>query len=315
MRGYRWPMALVIETVGLTKVYGATRAVSDLELAVGAGQVFGYLGPNGAGKTTTIRLLLALQRPTSGRAQVLGLDCQADQVEIHRRVGYLPGELELYPRMTGRQHLDWFGRMRGVTDRSVTDELVERFQVVLDRPSAELSKGNRQKVGLVMALMHKPDLLVLDEPTSGLDPLMQREFEAVVRGIVAEGGTVFLSSHELDEVQRLADRVAIIRSGTLVATDTVERLRQNAPRWIEVRFRDPVSPSLFAGIGGVVVVAADGSQLSLRASGPIAPLLRVIAERDPVDLVVRHADLDELFLEFYGDSDAQEPGARPDHST
>lgn len=300
---------MVIETVGLTKVYGATRALSDLELAVDAGQVFGFLGPNGAGKTTTIRLLLALQRPTSGRAQVFGLDCRSDQVEIHRRVGYLPGELELYPAMTGSQHLDWFGRARAV-DRTLIDELVERFGVVLDRPSRQLSKGNRQKLGLVMALMHRPDLLLLDEPTSGLDPLMQREFEAVVREIVAEGRTVFLSSHELDEVQRLADRVAIIRSGTLVATDSVEHLRQSAPQRVEVRFRDSVSPSVFAGIEGVVVVAADGARLTLQVSGAIAPLLRVIAERDPVDLVVRHADLDELFLDFYGGQDAS---AHPDH--
>ena len=306
-------MVTAIEAVGLTKVYGATRAVSELELQVGAGQVFGFLGPNGAGKTTTIRMLLALQRPTGGRAAVFGLDCQADQLEIHRRIGYLPGELELYPGMTGRQHLDWFGRMRGVADRSLADQLVERFGVVVDRPSRELSKGNRQKVGLVMALMHRPDLLVLDEPTSGLDPLMQREFEAVAREIVAEGRTVFLSSHELDEVQRLADRVAIIRSGTLVATDTVEHLRQNAPQRVEVRFRDPVSPSLFAGIEGVVVVAAEGSRFSLQVSGAIAPLLRVIAERDPIDLVVRHADLDELFLEFYGDDGAEDAGAGPDH--
>jgi beta-exotoxin I transport system ATP-binding protein len=291
----------VIEIRGLTKTYGETRAVTDLQLQVDGAQVFGFLGPNGAGKTTTIRLLLGLQRPTGGRASVFGLDCQTDRVEIARRVGYLPGDLELYPRMTGRQHIDWFRRARGVEDAALAAELVERFGVVLDRPARELSKGNRQKVGLVLALMHRPDLLVLDEPTSGLDPLMQNEFEQVVREIVGEGRTVFLSSHELDEVQRLADRVAIIRSGSLVTIDTVERLRASAPQRVQVRFREPVPASLFAGMAGVTVITCDGASVALQISGPIAPLLRVIAEQDPVDLVVRHADLEELFLEVYRD--------------
>ncbi len=292
-------MQAAIETLGLTKVYGETRAVSDLGLEVDGGQVFGFLGPNGAGKTTTIRMLLGLQRPTGGRASVFGLDCRADRVEIARRVGYLPGDLELYPRMTGRQHLDWFGRMRDVKDGSPVAELVERFGVELDRPARELSKGNRQKVGLVMALMHRPDLLVLDEPTSGLDPLVQNEFERVIREVVAEGRTVFLSSHELDEVQRLADRVAIIRSGTLVTVDTVEHLRATAPQRVDARFREPVAASRFDGIAGVTVTACDGPSVALQVSGAIAPLLRVIAELDPVDLVIRHADLEELFLDYY----------------
>ncbi len=291
-----------IESSGLSKSYGATRALDGLSLQVEPGQVFGFLGPNGAGKTTTIRLLLALQRPTGGRSSVLGLDSQRQAVEIHRRVGYLPGELELYPRLTGAQHVDWFRRARGVRDRAPADELVERFDVVVDRPVRELSKGNRQKVGLVLAFMHRPDLLILDEPTSGLDPLMQHEFEQLVREVVAEGRTVFLSSHELDEVQRLADRVAIIRSGVLVTTDTVEHLRESAPRIVEARFRDPVDRSAFAGLEGVAVTEAAGTRVVLTSSGPIGPLLRVIADHDAVDLVSRPADLDELFLELYRDA-------------
>ncbi len=300
-------MTAAIEAIGLTKTYGATRAVSELGFQVEAGQVFGFLGPNGAGKTTTIRMLLALQRPTHGRAAVLGLDAQRDSVEIHRRVGYLPGELELYPRLTGRQHIQWFARARETHDPSLATELVERFRVTLDRPAKELSKGNRQKVGLVLAFMHRPELLILDEPTSGLDPLMQNEFEGLVREVVATGRTVFLSSHELDEVQRVADRVAIIRSGRLIATDTVEHLRRSAPRKVEVRFPQRVSPSLFAAIEGVTVTAGDGTRIALQITGALAPVLRVIAEHDPVDLLVRPADLDELFLDLYRDPPSPDP--------
>ena len=292
-------MTAAVEIHGLTKVYGATRALVDLSLEVEPGACLGYLGPNGAGKTTTIRLLLALQRPTAGRATVLGLDPLTDSVEVHRRVGYLPGDLALYPRLTGRHHLDWFARARGDPDLSLARELVERFEVVMDRPVRELSTGNRQKIGLVLAFMHRPELLVLDEPTSGLDPLMQDEFERLVRETVGEGRTVFLSSHELDEVQRLADRVAIIKGGRLVATDTVEHLRRSAPRKIEVRFPGRVDPSQFARLPGVWVVSSEGGHVVLEANGPIGPLLRTIAEHDPLDVTARRADLDELFLDFY----------------
>ncbi len=290
---------MVIETVGLSKAYGATRAVSDLSLDVREGEIFGFLGPNGAGKTTTIRMLLALQRPSGGHAAVLGLDAQRDSTEIHRRVGYLPGELELYPRLTGRQHIDWFTRARGKVDSSRVEQLVGRFDVVLDRPAKELSTGNRQKIGLVLAFMHRPELLILDEATSGLDPLMQNEFERLVREVVSDGCTVFLSSHDLDEVQRVADRVAIIRSGRLVTTDTIDHLRESAPRRVEVRFRTEVDSSLFAALEGVAVTEADGAAIVLQVTGGIGPVLRLIADNDPVDLTSRHADLDELFLDLY----------------
>ena len=292
-------MAGVMETVGLTKRYGGVTAVSDLNLRAEAGQVFGFLGPNGAGKSTTIRMLMALQRPTEGRATLLGLDAAADSVAVHRRVGYLPGDLELYPRLTGRQHIDWFARSRGGVDDGFARLLMERFQVVADRPVRELSKGNRQKIGLVLAFMHKPDLLVLDEPTSGLDPLMQHEFENLLRETTGEGRTVFLSSHELDEVQRIADRIAIIREGKLVAEDTVEGLRRAAPQKMEVRFRLPVDPADLEALAGVTVTATDGPRLTLDVTGEIGPVLQVIASHDPVDLTSRPADLDELFLDFY----------------
>jgi len=295
-------MRSAIETFGLTKRYGAITAVADLSLRVEPGQVFGFLGPNGAGKSTTIRMLLALQRPTRGHATLLGLDAAAGSVEIHRCIGYLPGDLELFPRLTGRQHIAWFARARGDVDDALVRQLIERFQVVADRPVRELSKGNRQKVGLVLAFMHRPELLVLDEPTSGLDPLMQHEFADLLRETADQGRTVFLSSHELDEVQRVADRIGIIKQGRLVAEDTVDGLRRAAPRKMEVLFRRPVDPAALSMVTGVSVTACDGPQVTLEVTGEIAAALKAIADHDPVDLICRPADLDELFLGFYRES-------------
>jgi ABC-2 type transport system ATP-binding protein len=299
-------MTAAIETFGLTKRYDGVAAVSDLDLRVETGQVFGFLGPNGAGKSTTIRMLMALQRPTRGRAWLLGLDAASDSVEVHRRVGYLPGDLELFGRLTGRQHIDWFARSRGDVDDSFVRQLLEQFLVVVDRPVHELSKGNRQKIGLVLAFMHKPELLILDEPSSGLDPLMQHEFENLLRETTAEGRTVFLSSHELDEVQRTADRIGIIRNGKLVAEDTVEGLRKAAPQKMEVRFRHPVNPSVLEAVSGVTVTESAGRRVGLDVTGEIGPVLKVIASHDPVDLTSRPADLDELFLDFYRQSPEKE---------
>ena len=219
--------------VSLTKVFGNARGISLVDLEVHASQVFGFLGPNGAGKSTTIRLMMGLYLPTAGRAQLFGLDAHRQGPDVRRRVGYLPGELALYPRLTGRETLDRIARMRGGVDPGFRSGLEERFGAELDRPVRTLSKGNRQKIGLIAAFMPDPELLVLDEPTSGLDPLLQREFAELLEESVARGRTVFLSSHDLAEVQRLAHRVAIIREGHLVALDTVEALR--------ARHREPSS--------------------------------------------------------------------------
>ena len=292
-------MTAAIETQALTKSFGATVAVDGLDLRVEPGQVFGFLGPNGAGKTTTIRLLLALHHPTAGSARLFGRDAFRDSVATHARCGYLPGEFALHPRMTGRRVLDWFTRARGGADERLREQLVERFDVILDRQIRELSKGNRQKLGIVLAFMHRPELLILDEPTSGLDPLMQNEFQRLLRETIAEGRTVFLSSHELDEVQRVADRVAIIRAGRLVVTDTVDALRRRAPQTIELRFATPVAPAVFESLDGVQRVRAKGDRIMLQTTGPLVQLLRVIADHDPLDVVARHADLDELFLTYY----------------
>jgi ABC-2 type transport system ATP-binding protein len=300
----------VIAVEGLTRQFGTVRGVTDVSFRVRPGEVFGFLGPNGAGKSTTIRLLLGLYRRTSGNVRVFGLDPQRDPVPLHARVGYLPGELALYPRLTGRQHVERFAAARGLTDRSYRDELVERLGAELDRPVRSLSKGNRQKIGLVLAFMHRPELLVLDEPTSGLDPLLQDEFVRLVRETVADGRTVFLSSHELDEVQRLVDRLAIIKDGRIVVTDTVEGLRRTAPRTIEFRFGSLVSAAAFTGLEDVAILRCEDGRVVLSVRGSVAPLLRVAASLDPLDVLARPADLDELFLTFYRDSPAGALDAR-----
>jgi beta-exotoxin I transport system ATP-binding protein len=300
-------MTVLITAEALTKTFGAHRGIEDLRFQVQRGEVYGFLGPNGAGKSTTIRLLLGLYRPTSGVARVFGRDPVHDGAIVREQIGYLPGELALHPRLTGRAHIDFAARVRRMRDRSFLDQLVERFDVVLDRPVRTLSKGNRQKIGVVLALMHRPELLILDEPTSGLDPLMQDEFARLMRETVAEGRTVFLSSHELDEVQRVVDRVAIIKEGRLVVTDTVEGLQRRLPRTIEFRFAGSVDPRIFTSIDGVQVIGSADGRVKLTLHGAVGPVLRAAAALDPLDVVARPADLEELFLGYYRDAPLEEP--------
>ena len=293
--------APAIETAGLSKTYrGGVRALVGLDLRVERGEVFGFLGPNGAGKSTTIRLLLDLIRPTSGSAALLGQDTRRRSVEARRRIGYLPGDLRLADRLTGREQLDSLARLRGSTDPALRDALCERLGVVLDRPIRELSKGNRQKLGLVQAFMHRPPLLVLDEPTSGLDPLLQEEFRGLLRETAAGGAAVFLSSHTLDEVQHAADRVGIIRAGRLVDVDRVEALRERALRHVTIRFAGAADPTGFAAIDGVRVDAVDGSTLRLAApETAMDAVVKAAARSTLLDLVSAPADLEEIFLERY----------------
>jgi beta-exotoxin I transport system ATP-binding protein len=297
-------VSIAIETHQLTKRYGHDRGIEDLDLRVESGEIFGFLGPNGAGKSTTIRTLLDFQRATSGSAEVLGLDIRRDSVEIRRRVGYLSGDLRLFERMTAAQHVDWFGRARGGYDTELTETLIARFSVEMDRPVRQLSKGNRQKIGLLLAFMHRPDVLILDEPTAGLDPLVQAEFDQLLRETTAEGRTVLLSSHSLDEVQRVADRVAIIRDGRMVVTDTVRHLQENAVRVVTMQFETPIDPARLADIPGVTHVESSDHEVRLRVSGGIRPVLESGLALGLVDLTARHADLDELFLSYYRDRDA-----------
>jgi len=294
-------MNAVIQTEKLTKSYGVHRGVVDVDLTVSEGEVFGFLGPNGAGKTTTIRTALDLIRPTSGRVLVFGIESSADPVAIHRRIGYIPGEFTLYDRLTGGQTIQYFANLRGGVDPAYQRSLIERFDIDPRRKYKELSKGNKQKIGLVVALQHQPELLILDEPTSGLDPLVQQSFFEVVREAQAAGRTVFLSSHILSEVERTCDRVAIIRDGRIVRTGRVEDLRDLAHHQVELRFPGDVPVAAFAGLPGVSDVSSDDHTLRLRVSGPITPVVQAAAGYDLLDFVSREPTLEETFLAEYAD--------------
>ncbi|HET7759297.1 MAG TPA: ABC transporter ATP-binding protein [Gaiellaceae bacterium] len=297
--------APAIELSGLSKTYrNGVQAIRALDLRVEAGEVFGFLGPNGAGKSTTIRILLDLIRATGGSAALLGLDSRRRGVEARRQAGYLPGDLRLYDRLTAREQLDSLARLRGGVDARLRDELCERFGVVLDRPIRQLSKGNRQKVGVVQAFMDRPQLVILDEPTSGLDPLLQAEFRELLRETAADGRTVFLSSHSLDEVQHVAHRIAIIRAGRLVDVDSVERLRERAVRHVTIAFAERVEPRAFEGLDGVRVEGSDDRSIRLSAPEPaLDAIVKEAARHRVVDLVSQPADLEEIFLEFYEERD------------
>jgi ABC-2 type transport system ATP-binding protein len=293
-------MTVPIETEKLTKSYGPNRGIVDLDLEVDEGEVFGFLGPNGAGKTTTIRTLLDHLRPTSGRARIFGIETTADPVAIHRRTGYLPGEFTLYDRLTGGQTIEYFGNLRGGVDPAYRASLIERLDLDPSRRFKEYSKGNKQKLGLVIAFQHRPELLVLDEPTSGLDPLVQQAFYGLVREAQAEGRTVFLSSHVLSEVERTCDRVAIVRDGRLVRTGRVDTLRDLAHHQVELRFPDGVPAAEFAALPGVSDVVVEDHTLRLRIAGPITPVLQAAARHELVDFLSREPSLEETFLAEYG---------------
>jgi ABC-2 type transport system ATP-binding protein len=293
-------VADIIKTEKLTKFYGAQRGIVDVDLAVEQGEVFGFLGPNGAGKTTTIRVLLDLIRPTSGRAFVFGIETTVDSVSIHRRVGYLPGEFTLYDKLTGGETLEYFANLRGGVDRAYQASLIERFDLDPSRKFKEYSKGNKQKVGLVAALQHKPELLVLDEPTSGLDPLVQQTFFAVLRETVADGHTVFLSSHVLSEAEKACDRVAIIRDGRIAMVDRVDALRDLAAHQVELRFTGPVPAAEFERLAGVTDVVAEDHVLRMHVAGSIDPVIKVAARFELADFVSREPSLEETFLAQYG---------------
>ncbi len=293
-------MTAVIQTERLTKTYGSHRGIIDVDLAVDEGEAFGFLGPNGAGKTTTIRTLLDHIRPTSGRATIFGIETTVDPVAIHRRLGYLPGEFALYDKLTGGQTIEYFANLRGGVDPLYQQDLIARLDIDPSRKFKEYSKGNKQKVGLIVALQHRPDLLVLDEPTSGLDPLVQQTFYEVIREAKAEGRTIFLSSHILSEVEKTCDRVAIIREGRLVKVDRVEALRDLAHHQVELRFAGDVPVGAFAGLPGVSEVSTDDHLLRMRVSGSIAPVVREAANYELLDFVSREPSLEETFLAQYG---------------
>lgn len=293
-----------ISTKGLTKHYGDVKALVDLDLDIQPGEVFGYLGPNGSGKTTTIRTMLDEIRPTAGRASILGMDTHAEAVEIRRHIGYVPGDLAMYPNLTGRDTLTYFANLRGGVDWSYVDELAERLDADLDKKVGDLSSGNRQKVGVIQAFMNQPDVLIMDEPSSGLDPLIQREFQIMMREVTSEGRTIFLSSHTLSEVQRVADRVGIIRHGRLIALEAVSSLRSKAMRRVELEFSSPVQASVFEAVPGVHDVTVENHRVLLSYEGKMAVLLKTVADRyDVVDINTHEADLEDIFLTYYRDEE------------
>jgi ABC-2 type transport system ATP-binding protein len=291
-----------ISTTGLTKDYGGGNGLFGLDLEVRQGEILGFLGPNGAGKSTTMRLLLDLISPTAGTATLLGLDSQRDSLAIRRRVGFLPGDFGLYPRLTGREVLDHLARLRRGVDARVRDDLAERFAAQLDRPIRELSTGNRQKVGLIAAMMHEPELLILDEPIAGLDPLVQQRFHARLKEVAAEGRTVLLSSHTLSEVERVADRVAMLRRGRLVVVDSLERLRAVAVQRLEIEL-GPDAPPLEAlrALPGVREVTQLGSHFVIAFEGSADPVVKAIAPYEVRSIRSRVDDLEEIFLRYYRD--------------
>ena len=297
----------VIRTRALTKRYRGTDALVDLTLEVATGEVMGFLGPNGAGKSTTIRLLLGLIRPTSGSAELFGLDSQRDVVAVHRRLASVGADAVLWPGLTGAETLHLLGQVHGQVDAAYRAELVERFDLDPSKKVRAYSKGNRQKVALIAALMCRPELLVLDEPTSGLDPLKEHEFRRCVVEARDRGQTVFLSSHVLGEVEALCDRVGILRAGRLIEVGTLADMRHLGASTVEVTFDGPV-PEL-AAVDGVLDVTVHGRQATLQVCGPMGPLLRVLAASGVDELRSREPSLEELFLTLYGEGDDQVPVA------
>ena len=316
-------MMTAIETTGLTKDYGharrphppgrpaptVVRALDDLTISVDEGEIFGFLGPNGAGKSTAIRLLLGFLHATSGTARVLGLDIARDSVEIRRQVGYLPGGVSFWDGLTGERLLDELAAMSGrpPVRRAELLERLELSERTLKRPVRDYSRGMRQKIGIIQALQHDPALAVLDEPSEGLDPLMQRAFYGVLEDLRAAGRTIFFSSHVLSEVERVCDRVAIVRQGRLVALEDVHTLLERRKRNVDIRLAGPAP--VLEGVSGVSDVQQTGTLLTCRLEGDVGPFLAAIAGAAITDLTIEPARLEEAFLEFYDEAERPAPAA------
>jgi ABC-2 type transport system ATP-binding protein len=282
----------------LTRLFRNGRGIREVDLQVAGGEVFGFLGPNGAGKTTLIRTLLGFLRPDSGSGQVLGLDIVRQSREIRRRVGYLPSDPALYEFLTGAQHIEFALAVRGVKDRGRVRILADRLDVDLSRRVKSLSRGNRQKVAIIAALAHDPELLILDEPTSGLDPLMQEAFVSLIREERARGKTVFISSHVLSEVEALCERVGVIRDGRIIAADAVDHLKKRRVKYVTCEFVGP-APDL-SGLPGVQGWQAEGSRARFTLAGALDPVVAALSRYSLADLTVADPPLEEVFRSFYG---------------
>ncbi len=300
-----------IEVRGLIKRYGSFQALHGLDFEVAPGEAFGFIGPNGAGKTTLIRTMLDLLHPTAGSITILGFDSHRQARSVHQQVGYVPGDLDLWERLTARQTLKFLAGMRGGRGTSRIEPLAERLKLELEREVRDLSKGNREKVGLIQAFMHDPELIVLDEPTSGLDPLVQHEVFEMIDEAKGRGRTIFFSSHYLNEVERIADRVALIRDGEIIALDTITHLKERARRRVEITFSRPVDATALSGISGVDDVRISGAHARLAISGPMGELIKALAAL-PVEIVsTPDPDLEEVFLGLYG-AEGERSEARSD---
>src|SRR5260370_23422307 len=297
--GVRGPVSVIAER---EKWYGKVQGVRGISMSVERGEIFGFLGPNGAGKTTTIRCMLDVIRPSAGTIRVLGMDAQRDTLALHRRIGYLLGEVRLPGQMTGKQVIDYFWRLQG-RERVLLDDLVTRFEVEIKRPLKGYSKGMRQKIAIVLAFMCDPEVLILDEPASGLDPLLQRTFNEFLLEEQARGKTIFMSSHIMSDVEKVCQRVAVIRSGALVTVEEVEKLREEAGQRVTVEFGDAVTEEELAGIPGVSGVSKINSSYHFHIGGSMDALIKALSHHEVVRLLAAEAPLEEVFLTFFASPD------------
>jgi ABC-2 type transport system ATP-binding protein len=291
--------AITVNNLGKRYGHSEKMALKGLDLEVRPGEVYGFLGPNGAGKSTTIRLLMNFIQPSRGGGHILGMDIVDDAVEIKRSVGYLAGEIALYPKLTGRQLLDYMADLYPPKHRKYIAGLAERFQANLDVKIRDLSKGNRQKIGLLQAFMHRPKVLILDEPTSGLDPLMQEEFFSLLKEVTSEGGSVFFSSHNLAEVQRICDRIGFIREGELINEQNIAEVAEAAARTFDITFVGKVPKAELSAIKGAKVVSAGHQQVTISLRGELSPLFKVLAKHKVAGINQQEINLEEEFLRFY----------------
>ena len=298
-------MQTVIKLDNVTKMYGKSLGISDISLEVEKGAVFGFLGPNGAGKSTTINMLVDLIRPTNGRISVFGLDSKKDSLEIRRRVGFLSGDMALDNRFTGLQQLTYFANLRGGVPKNRITELASVLELNLSRRIKTLSRGNRQKVGLISALMHDPELLILDEPTSGLDPLIQAQFNKIILDHKKRGKTTFVSSHVLSEIQEICDRVAFVREGKIIDVRHMKEIIAGSPKKVHVSSADAKLLSLLKQLKGANVVNAGKSSIDLTFSGDINQVIKLLANHKVADVFIEEADLETVFMGYYGVKNAK----------